>query len=119
MCKLALPWLWMSCWEVWMDKLPAPCLRLLAFRRRGPRLIPLQFSWDCGGQFDSGTGFSPHTSVFPVSIIPPLLFARISSIYHWGYAINWQILSLSLTLFLSLSLSLVGTAICDHEWIWT
>jgi hypothetical protein len=35
----------------------------------------------CGGQSDSGTEFSPSTSVFPRQIIPPVLRAH-SSIYQ-------------------------------------
>jgi hypothetical protein len=35
----------------------------------------------CGGQSDTGTGFSQSSSVFPVSIIPPGLHTHIG-LYH-------------------------------------
>jgi len=42
-------------------------------------------SWEiCGWQRYTGTGFSPSTSVSPVSIIPPMLHTH-SFIYHWRY----------------------------------
>jgi hypothetical protein len=44
----------------------------------------------CGGQSDTGTGFSPSSSVSPVSIIPPSFSILI---YHPGdkqYIRQWQ-----------------------------
>ena len=38
----------------------------------------------CGAQSGTGTGFSPNTSVSPVSIIPPMLPTH-SSIYRRQY----------------------------------
>jgi len=35
----------------------------------------------CGGQSGIGTGFSPNTSGFPVSTIPPMLHIRIHLTY--------------------------------------
>jgi len=68
--------------QYWYQALPwlRRSVASLSRRRPGFNSRPVPFGV-YGGQNSTGRGFSPSTSVFPVSIIPPLLHTH-SFIYH-------------------------------------